>query len=233
MTAQDKYIMGILVVGLVLVSIFALIQNPEKEDKIQVSGTGELSVDPDKAEVYVQILTLNESAQTAKDMNSELTNKVIQALEGSGISEDNIETESFNLRQREEYNPRTEEREFKGYEATNLIKVTTTPGLAGSVVDTSVNNGANGIQRVSFDLTQERERQVRDEAMQIASENAVSKAENLAQSLGVELGKLTSASESGFRYQPFEYAEDVRAGTTIPSGKVSVSAQVSLSYMIR
>ena len=75
----------------------------------------------------------------------------------------------------------------------------------GKLIDVAVDNGANDIERVSFGLTKEKEKDIKQQAMILASSDAKDKAVALATNLEVTMLKPISISESNFVYQPFNF----------------------------
>ena len=217
-----------------------IVLQQQPQNQLSVTGNTEFYVDPDKAEIYVKIVTLNLSATVAKDENTQVTNKVTAALLSAGVSQNDIETSSYTLQRREEYNPMTQQQEFKGYELDNVLKVTTLKlDSVGNLVDTAVNNGANGIEQVVFDLSDLKQKQENAIALGNAAKDASEKASTLATSLNVPLGNIISVSESNYLQQPY-YAKSMDlvaasapAATVISPGKVDITATVNVIYALK
>lgn len=250
---KDNYLVTILAVGLVIAAIVLALNAKtsslaqEEKSKVSVSGTSSLTVEPNKAEVYVKIYTLEKTAQESKNRNSQASGSVAKALKKEGIKDKDIETSQFFINPKYEYEEISENSQIKtkqvltGYEVVNVLKVTTRDtDNAGRIIDAAIDNGANDIERVSFGLTKEKEKEIKQQVMILASNDAKEKASALASSLGVSLLKPISISESGFYYQPFEFnargalmEKSAPAETVISPQKIDVSASVSLVYEIR
>ncbi len=250
---KGNYLTTIMVVGLVIVAIilaFSIKANnapQEEKNKVSVSGTSTLTVDPNKAEVYAEIVTLEKTAQDSKNKNSQISGNVVKALKKEGMKDKDIETSQFSIYPKYEYQEvvETDSRKSKqilvGYEVVNVLKVTTQDlDKVGKLIDAAVDVGANNIERISFGLTKEKEKEIKQQAMIIASDDAREKAVALATNLGVTLLKPISISESSFYYQPFEFrgalmekAAPIAAETVINPQKLDVSASVQLVYEIR
>lgn len=217
-----------------------VVTSTERKDSISVSGNAQLEVDPDQAEVYVRIETLASSAEATKDDNARISDKVTKALKKEGIKDDDIETTSFSLNPRYKYDRIKNENVLQGYTATHVLKVTTEDiDKAGKIIDTAVKNGANSIQNINFGLTKETQKEMNGEALTRASQQARDKAEALATSLRINLGKIISVQESNFDFVPYavpraEFAvAEAAIDTQINPGKVSVSARVTVAFEIR
>lgn len=249
---EKNYLTAILGIGLVIAALLLALnsksnviidQNGLQRNTVSVSGTSSLTVESNKAEIYVKIITLEKTAQEAKNKNSEISKRVMDALKKEGVKDKDIETSQFYISPKYDYeesvdaNIRKSRQVLLGYEVTNILKVTTQDlDKAGKLVDAAVDNGANEIERISFGLTKEREKEVKQQAMVMASNDAKEKATALATNLGVTLLKPISISESNFYYQPFDFrgalekSAPMAAGTAISPQKLDVSASVQLVY---
>ena len=68
-----------------------------QKNTVSVIGESELDVEPDKAEMFIQIETRADNAKDAEDENSIISNDVIDALKKAGIASDEIETDRFSI----------------------------------------------------------------------------------------------------------------------------------------
>tara|TARA_Y100000310_G_scaffold327713_1_gene394514 strand:+ start:95 stop:859 length:765 start_codon:yes stop_codon:yes gene_type:complete len=249
---HHKY--GFLVIIALLVAILVMSMNNTpvvnitgsgqiQRNTMSVSGNAELTVAPDKATVYINVLTDGVTAKQAQDDNKKISNNVIAALKRTGIKDDDIETSNYFLHKKTEWDPETRKSIETGYRLTHTLKVTTTDiDDVGKLLDTAVKAGANGIDRVSFGLTKELETKVRDNALKNAAVAAKDKAKSIASSTGVTLGKITSIQENNFYFTPFEYpvaefAERSLAGgiaddSNISPQNVEVQSAISVVYEI-
>lgn len=251
---KSNYLTTILVAGLVIVAILLALnsksnvivdKNGLQRNTVSVSGTSTLTIEPNKAEVYVRIVTLEKTAQESKNKNSQISSNVVKALKKERIKDKDIETAQFTISPKydyEEFNEgfsRKSKQVLLGYEVTNVLKVTTQDlEKVGKLIDVAVDAGTNNIERISFGLTKDKERDVKQQAMILASNDAKDKAVALATNLGVSLLKPISISESSFAYQPLNvysgalFEKAAAAETTINPQKLDVSASVNLVYEI-
>lgn len=253
---EKNYLTAILGVGLIVVALLLAFntksdiivdQNGLQRNTISVSGASSLTVDPNKAEIYVKIVTLEKTAQEAKDRNSAISKQVMEALKKEGVKEKDIETSQFNIYPRYEYGEMItpdfrvpSKQVLIGYEVTNVLKVTTLElEKAGKLVDVAVDSGANNIDNVVFGLTKDREKEVKQQAMVAASNDAREKAIALATNVGVTLLKPITVSESSFYYMPYAARgvmmekADAAAPTVINPQKLDISANVQIVYEIK
>ena len=131
--------------------------------------------------------------------------------------------------------------EIVGYETSQSIEVKITnidknPDLAGTLITAvgKVGVQTGGLTNFVDNLDQVKQ-QVRDQAVQKAKAEAL----NIAKSLGVRLGKVTSFSENsgGIAYPMMLSAKAVGSADSsvanLPTGENKVSSDVSVSYSVR
>jgi len=249
MNKTHHALIGILAVGLVIVAIIlasaskqtTVVSGQDVRSTISVSGRSEVTVNPDKAEIFVNIETLQRTAKESKDENARISKDVMDALKKAGIKKNNIETTLFSISPRYQFNRNAQKSELIGYIVTHVLKVTTTDlDKVGNYVDTAVDNGATRINTINFGLTDKKKKEVNGEAMIQASNAAKEKAEALATNLGVRLGNIASVSESSFDYIPFvtrQFAVAEAALDSVPTEispqDVTVRATVNVAFEIK
>lgn len=235
--ATDKFasLTGILAVAVLILGIVLLVSLQPMQNSqniISVSGSQEVSVEPDIGKVYIRVVTMNESAQDANEQNQLISNNVRDSIENMA----EIESDSFRIQRREKWNPEILESEFVGYETTHVLKATATNvNSIGLIIDTAIDNGAKEIDRIEFDLSQDKQEEYKNQVLGLAVKNAAQKASILAQQLGVELGTVKTISESSFHFTPVSrsIATDEALTTKISPEKITVSASVSINYNIK
>ncbi|TKJ17232.1 hypothetical protein CEE44_01720 [Candidatus Woesearchaeota archaeon B3_Woes] len=230
-------IQNILMIVFALAILTGCIQ--QEGNTINVQGDSELTFDPDQAKVVAGISILKSSADEAQTEANRVINAILNGLKSEGISEENIETERLNLYEQKEW--RDGKSESVGWRATQTLNIKTEDlGKVGTIVDITVNNGANQINNIMFELSEAKEQEYKKQALSEASKNAKSKAETIADSLGVTLGKIKSVSESNYYARPYIYAmaESVgakavdEAATVMPSD-VTVTANINIVYYVK
>lgn len=232
---QKKHIIA----GILLMVLLVGCQQQEG-NTINVEGNAEITVEPDQAEVWAGISIVKDTAEEAQTEANKVINAIIDGLRYKGISEDDIETERLNLYEEREWS-RDEGSKLVGWRASQTVKVKTTDmDKVGIIVDIVVKNGANQINNINFGLSEELEQQYKKQALAEATKNAKSKAETIAESLDVKLGKIKSVSESSFQYRPYIYTMEAKAAgapaveeaTVVMPKDVTVTARISLIYNI-
>lgn len=208
---------------------------------IEVDGASELTFDPDQAEVWAGVSILKQTANEAQNEANKAINDIIAGLKYAGISEKDISTEQLYLGEEREW--KNGESKVVGWRASQTLKVKTTDlTKVGTIVDVAVKNGANQINNINFGLSDAKNQEYKQRALADAAANAKEKAETIASSLGVKLGKIKTVTESNYNYRPYTYAMKASAGAAedmaaeaaqvLPSD-VSVSGTIHVVYYVK
>jgi hypothetical protein len=227
------------IVLLAALVVFAFLERQDRQPDrtISVSGSAEHRTAPDLVEARVRVESLADRPTDAESLNTQRSNAVIAALRSLGIGEADIKTESYDLREVTEYNPRTGEVTVTGYEAVHVLSARTKQlPLAGRIIQEAVDAGATGVDSVRFMLSPEAEKAAKAELLAKAAADARAKAQGIAAGLGVRLGRPVSVTEQSFGFIPFR-AEAAALDKGVPApefqpGEVEVSGQVSVSFRI-
>lgn len=208
---------------------------------IVVSGEGTAKVAPDRAEITLGLEARGETAAEAQRQNAEKMELIIAALTEAGVAREDIKTADYNLTPVRHWDEQTRREILSGYQASNLVTISTKQtGEVGRLVDLAVAAGANHVQSISFEV--EDEATVRAEALNRAVADARRKAEQMARTAGVRLGKVKSLTDSTSEYRPFMQAEklmaadlsgDRRAETPIEPGQVRFRTTAQMTFAIR
>ncbi len=233
----------IAIIGLVAIAIcliFANSNDQSPQDILSVSGNSELTVEPDQAVIYVGIIVENASAQIAQEKNSALSTAVIDALKVAGIKASDIESHYYSLNKNSDWDPVDQKYIDNGYMLTHTLKVTTSDiENVGKYINAAINAGANNVNQISFELSKDKEKQVRAQALDLAIVAAREKAQSMATSAGISIGEVTTVSENNFNYMPY-YANAKYDQAMVESGsanyvspqKVDVTSSVQIGYEI-
>lgn len=216
-----------------------------QQNVISVAGNAEINVMPDLAKLYVAIEIEKPTAKQAQAENARLTNTVKEALKKEfGLDDEHIQTSSYNIWPQQQWNPDTSKYEETTYRSTHVLEITTEDlTKVGDMLDVAISNGATSVQSIQFGMTKALEQDVNDQVLGRAADNAKSKAEGIAQTLGVRLGKIASISESNYNYQPYYFntRSDMAMGaaseasyksTDISPQEVTVSGTIQMSYLL-
>ncbi len=237
------------VLGLVLVLVLSACATPatsgqaqsvaqgaEPVRTISVNGTGQVTLNPDIARIFIGVQSQSENVADALTENNDKAQAVASALRELGIEDKDIQTSSFTIVPQQQYG---ENGQVTGtiYVVNNTVNVTVRDlQVMGRLLDVVTRSGANSINGVSFDV-QDKSQAVA-EARRLAVESARSQAEEMAQLAGVTLGGLQSMSV--YMSQPAQVLYDAKGGMAVNASQVPVSAgelviqvDVSASYLIQ
>ena len=270
-------IAGILAIGTVAVSVAggqmlsAQAQNPtdplpvvlecpngaevceqEIEDVVQsivsTSGTATVKVNPDKVSVTIGVETRSDTAEEAAAANAKLMEKVLAALKGLGIAEDQISTNWYSVNpvyewksppcieiypQPPECQPRSE---ITGYAASNSVTVTLDADEnIGKVIDTAVSAGATNVNGAYFFVSNEKQEQIRSSLIADAIDNARSRADKAADAVDMDMTGVKSINLNDVHFPVFYKdfaAEASGASTPILPGQQEISQTVQVAFVM-
>jgi len=201
---------------------------------ISVSGSGTASAQAEEATVILGVQTQGKNASESTRQNAELMTNVIDAIKVLGLTDEDLTTISYDVYQvysKDDYTV------IVGYQTVNMISVKITDmEIIGQVIDAAAENGANRFQGVSFDLSSEKQAELKTQAYLAALGDAESKALLIAEKLEVTITGVLTVTENVYQpYQPyydyrFSYEGATAPSTPIIQGKLSVSVTVYIVY---
>ncbi len=221
-----------------VLSLVTVVNNKDAEkNSITVSGEASDYAQPDEATIIVDVNIEAPTTLEAQRKGSELNNNVINALKQYGLNENQIQTLNYNIYPKYDYDPeRRREPRIIGYVFSVSLKINTQEfSNIGEIADVTIENGATGINSISFDLSDKKKAALRNVILAKASENARGKALSIADALNVRLGKAISVKESFVSSIPI-YSKSIESSAQtleLPPSKVQVSASVTISFGIR
>ncbi|WP_340819006.1 SIMPL domain-containing protein [Methanolobus sp. WCC4] len=206
-------------------------------DTISMSGYAEQKVTPDTAQISIGAVVQADTSEEAASENAAIMSAVIEELKALGLEDKEIQTSYVSVYPIYNYD---EGRTITGYSASNSVEVTTTDlDILSDVIDRSAAAGANQIGSISFSVSDEQQEELREDLMDEAVADASSKAEILADSLGLKIKGVQTASinEGGNNrvYYAMDAAmemEEAGVSTPIQPGESTVSMSVQVTYYI-
>jgi hypothetical protein len=198
-----------------------------------MNGNAEMMVVPDTA-------TLNIGAEVRVPTAIEATeeNAVIEELKDIGLEETDIRRSRVSVHPAYDHDERSPT--IEGYSASNNVQITTTNlDILREMIDRSASAGTNQIGGNSFAVSDEKQKQLHEELITEAVADASSKAEILAENLGVEIigVKESSISDSNqpriFYEEVAEEMEKTSGPTPIESGESKISMSVQVIYIVQ
>ncbi|HPF87700.1 MAG TPA: SIMPL domain-containing protein [Candidatus Limiplasma sp.] len=220
---MKKFLCVLLVIMLSLVCVSALAQS----NTVSAIGTATISLEPDIASFSVGITTQDTLVTTAQTANAAAMQTVLNALTAQGVSQDDLQTDSYSVYP--VYSYETDTPTVTGYEISNTVTVIVrNVDQLPSLLDAAVEAGANNVYSLGFQSSETTS--AYDQALKAAAQDALRKASMMAQAIGRESGATISLEElstSGDTYTSSRtYSLDSSYATPIETGMVTVSAQV-------
>lgn len=229
---------GILIFGLIIFfSVKSLIPS---QNTVTGNGIATIEVMPDTVGIYFNVETNAETSKEAADENAEIVEDLKTALILKGLEENEIETLSYSVYP--EYEWKNNQNVQNGYTALHQIKLELGEERfddIGEFTDAGVNAGA-GVAYINFELSDAKQNEYKIQAIELASQDAKTKAEAVASGLGKKIGRLISVSSSDFNYYPWKVYAAGESGQTLDEAVTDiqpstqeVSASVTAVFRIR
>ncbi len=217
---------------------------------IGVSATASTRVAPDLLNLQLRVQTESTNAKTSQEDNAGVMADLKAKLRALGLNDSSMQTVSYSVDPVYDSTYACDSRGanchydsvLTGYRTTHSLSVELTDlGKGGDVIDAASTAGTNQtfVDYVQFTLKDETRRSVQKDLLEEASGEAKSKAQSIADGLGITLGKVLSASES-YSYYPtpvyYRTAAMDMAGaapkTELSAGEIDVSSTVSASFAV-
>ncbi|QPC45830.1 SIMPL domain-containing protein [Mangrovibacillus cuniculi] len=209
-------------------------QGPFYTAEIQVIGKGVVQVQPDTALLRVGVETEDASLQKAQRQNAQQSENLLQALYGLGIDKDSVATVDYSIYPQYDYQT-SGSSQIKGYQVRHLFLVTIKPPSAtGKVIDEAVNSGATLVQSIEFTVNDTGPAE--QQALQLAYQDAYTKASILAQAAGYgneyQLVPVQFYEELEQTSVPVPFQSMVKSAATpvTPPSTLSVSASIGVIF---
>ena len=209
----------------------------KRQTRISVGGDAIVQAQPDTAILTVSVVTQGKRAIDAQQENATKSDAVISALKAAAGSGAEIKTSGYSLQPMRVYRE-NQPPTISGYEARNTVTLTTSEMTKlGNIIDAASQAGSNDISGISFTLR--KDRPARDQALQEATKEALSKAQVMAQALGGRVVGIAEVNEEGFQRppQPVYQAEAFlakrdAAQTPVEIGSLEITSRVQLVALI-
>lgn len=221
---------------------------------ISVTGVSTTKVRPDTITILFAIETQEKTAREAAKSNADIADKVIDALQAAGASEDEISTSQYSLFPVYDY---VESKEpcytengrtycpppngslvLTGYRAVNSITVESARlDMAGQWIDDAVEAGANRVDSIYYSLSAEKQDETRNILIPMAVQDAKNKADVALEPLGTSVTNIVTINLDNYPSiiypkRGFEYDAGSPATTPIMAGPQEVSATVHVTFEI-
>jgi uncharacterized protein len=232
----------ITILGLMFLLALALPAQAAGNDnvsKLICNGEGKTTAAPDIVTITLGVETRNVSASAAATENAKLMNSTINALLSAGLKKKDVQTSHYSLTTQTDENPvptaGTEKNKTPPeFVATNQVtaKMNVSENI-GKVLDAATAAGSNSVIGINFDLREPKPQM--DKALANSVNDSRRKAEIMAATAGVKLGKILELSE-GYSFtssnSPRAAYSVAEATTPVLPGEMMITASVTATYEI-
>ncbi len=210
----------------------------EKSAAFSASGTSSISTIPDKVEITMGVSRREADIQQAQTRANEIINKINSDLQGLGVAKEDIKTQNYSIYPIYDFQSGSQRITNYSVDVSLTVSLTDFEKL-NTVVDMATAAGANQVSGIQFKLSEEKERQIKEQARAEAIEDAKANAQELARLAGMKLGKVVNVIEDQGVGGPLPYlAADAAMGrgggagapTNIEPGSTSYDYTVTISY---
>lgn len=217
-----------------------IVVNGQTTEGLVVSATGTASADPEVAQVGFGVDIQGSDPDALVSEAAESMDAAMAAAREFGILEDETQTLNYSLWVETMHDPETGRRSGEIiYHLSHQVQVTTDniDGV-GELLAGVVNAGANSVSGVTF--TVEDSTALVDQARDTALETAQARAERIAETMGVSVGRPILITETSGNY-PIAADRGIGGGGAmmesaaprVEAGSFSVSVSVQIVYEIR
>lgn len=209
-----------------------------KPNGISVSGHGRVTAVPNTAKVSLGIVTHDKSARKAAEDNERIAQAIKDAVKHLGVAEKDFQTRDYSTSPWYKYPPHGKAVQV-GYKVNNTVGVTVRDlKKVGDILDAATKAGANSVEGIRFTVDSA---DLREKALNAAIRNAQQKAQTIAETLNVKVGRPISVEES----QGYESVAEMPAITfkraltsartrpPISPGQVETTQDVEVIFAIR
>lgn len=173
---------------------------------VEVQGLAKKKFSPDQVLCSFSVISDAKTAEEARSKNEQSSKNILNGVRKLGITDTEINLESFNINEDQEYSQKEQKYIFKGYKAVKNISVELANfDLLPKLISLITQNGTNTLNHVNYRL--KNPEQYRIALLKEAVSNAKDKAEAMLVSTNAKLGTVqrlieTSSSDSFPRPMP-------------------------------
>ena len=199
--------------------------------EMTVIGNGEIMAQPDYAQIQIGVRTEGKDVSAVQQENAVIMNRVVRSLEELNIPKEAIQTTTYSISPNYDYIEGKQV--FRSYSVQNTITVKITDvRQAGIVIDTAIQNGANHVSAIQFEI--ENVDKYYRQALQLALVDAQAKAQSMAETMHlilqpvpVDIVEEMNTSPIPFRSVELSNQQPV---TPIEPGMITVNATVRVKF---
>jgi len=193
-----------------------------------LTGHGQVSAVPNTVIIHLGVQTTGDNLVAIQSENAQKTQAILQALQRMGITD--VKTFQYSIDKLYDYE---DGRQIdKGYSVRDILEIKTNNiNIAGNIIDTSVNMGANVVDLISFDVSN---REIYyQQALNLAVLNAIQKAKSISMNLGIKTDPVPVhiTENSSSPIQPYQTFQRELASTPIVPGNLQIEALVTVEFI--
>lgn len=195
-----------------------------------INGEATISVNPDTAIIRLGVQSNGLDLATLQANNAEIAQSILDTLRNMGVED--IKTSEYSINKLYEY---VDGKQLdRGYQIRNIFEIRTKDlDLVGSIIDASVVNGANVVDFITFEISDQD--YYYEQALNLAIANAYNKAQSIANNFNLQVVPTPyRIIEQGMNVTPlprYSLARDA-ISTPIEPGNKDVIANVSVEFII-
>ena len=205
---------------------------------LTVAGSGVVYVTADTVRVSLGVEETSKDVRKAQAAVNEKINAVCEALKEAGLAAVDIATQSIYISG--EYDYSGSRTILLGYTASNTIVIRTSDiDKIGTYIDIAFEHGANSLRDVEFSISDSEE--ATKQALTLAVENALSKAEVIASAAGRKVASIQHIEEArnNYGYDGMTYSTNMRekadealSDTVVSAASLNVTAAVEITFIL-
>jgi uncharacterized protein len=207
---------------------------------IFVSGSATAHTKTDKVIISLGVETTDKTAEKALLSNSNLMNKVMDALKQSGVQQNETSTSAFSIKPNYNYSKYGDRGNLSGFTVSNSIQIESSSiNNVSQWIDTAVQAGANTVNDVYFSVSEEKLQNIKNMLLKEAVANAKTKADIVAAASGLNVDGIKSITVGEIGIPPVpgplyskSVSSDEASSTPILAGEQEVSTTVSIVYIL-
>jgi uncharacterized protein YggE len=206
-----------------------------------VTAEGKVNATPDIALLDVGVEVQKEDLSEAQHQAAESMSSVMSVLKGQGIADKDIQTSQYSIYPIRNWDEKKNQEYLVGYRVTNTVTVKIRKiDEAGDIIDKVTSAAGDDIRINNITFTIDDPTPYFKEARKKAVEYAMEKANQIADTAGIKVGKPIYISESTPYYQPvvrnyakgMDMVESAPAPTDISGGELELSVSIQIVYDI-
>lgn len=231
----------LLILALMLPGLAAAEHHPTEAPRrsVNVSGQGEISVKPDRAQLSLGVEAINAELKTAEGEVNKVVRAYLAEAKGLGVKDDHISTAGVSISPEYVWDEKARRQKFTGYRATRQIVITVEDlNKVGDLILGATKVGVNQVSAPQLYSTKAQE--LSRQALVKAAEDARSKAQLLADTLSVKLGTIRNLSANDSNPSPpvmykvmamrAEAADSGNAEMGLSTGETKYNANVNADF---